>query len=76
MWVHIHSRADRLWTVGHYAPDGQWHPESDHESEDEAARRVHYLNGGQDAEELERLIERKIGEAINNHISAYHASEC
>ena len=35
-----------LWTVGFYSPDGKWHPESDHESRDAAAARVHYLNGG------------------------------
>jgi hypothetical protein len=35
-----------LYTVGFYAPDGEWHPESDHESADDAAERVHYLNGG------------------------------
>ena len=36
-----------LWTVGFYSPDGQFHPESDHESEEGAAGRVHYLNGGE-----------------------------
>ena len=35
-----------LWTVGFYSPDGQFHPESDHESEESARERVHYLNGG------------------------------
>ncbi len=35
-----------LWTVGFYAPDGKWVPESDHDSADEAAARVAYLNGG------------------------------
>lgn len=35
-----------LWTVGFYGPDGRWYPESDHDSSDEAADRVHYLNGG------------------------------
>jgi hypothetical protein len=35
-----------LFTVGFYSPDGKWHPESDHTSRDEAAERVHYLNGG------------------------------
>jgi hypothetical protein len=33
-----------LWTVGHYTPDGQWIPESDHGSSGEAAERVHWLN--------------------------------
>ena len=35
-----------LWTVGFYDPQGSWHPESDHKSAEEAAERVHYLNGG------------------------------
>lgn len=35
-----------LWTVGHYHPAGDWQSESDHGSKDEAAARVHYLNGG------------------------------
>lgn len=35
-----------LYTVGFYDPKGEWHPESDHESEATAAKRVRYLNGG------------------------------
>lgn len=35
-----------LWTVGYYAPDGTWMPESDYDDKEEAAARVHYLNGG------------------------------
>jgi hypothetical protein len=34
-----------LWTVGFYDPDGKFHPESDHDSADEAAERVSFLNG-------------------------------
>jgi hypothetical protein len=37
-----------LFTVGFYDPAGKWHPESDHDVSDDAARRVHYLNGGVD----------------------------
>jgi hypothetical protein len=36
-----------LWTVGYYAPDGSFHPESDWPSPKEAAARVHWLNGGE-----------------------------
>lgn len=37
----------QLWTVGFYAPDGSgWNAESDHGSPEEAAARVHFLNGG------------------------------
>lgn len=34
-----------LWTVGFYDPGGEWHPESDHEDREEAAKRVAWLNG-------------------------------
>lgn len=45
MYCYIQSEP-QLWTVGFYAPNGQWHPQSDHTSEEEAARRVAWLNGG------------------------------
>ena len=45
-YVYIRSEPG-LWTVGFYKPDGSFEPESDHESTDAAAARVHYLNGGQ-----------------------------
>ena len=44
-YVYIKSEAN-LWTVGFYKPDGTWETESDHSSSEEAAKRVHYLNGG------------------------------
>lgn len=37
-----------LWTVGFYDNKGEFQPESDHESKESAAERVHYLNGGRD----------------------------
>jgi hypothetical protein len=46
MYVYIRSEPG-LWTVGFYAPNGEWRPESDHDSEDKAAARVHWLNGGE-----------------------------
>jgi hypothetical protein len=36
-----------LWSVGFYPPGGMFQPESDYNSPDAAAQRVHYLNGGQ-----------------------------
>ena len=45
MYVYIKSEA-HLWTVGFYRPDGIWESESDHNSPNEAAHRVHWLNGG------------------------------
>lgn len=40
-----------LWTVGYYDPEGDWVPESDHDVKENAAKRVHYLNGGNDERE-------------------------
>lgn len=37
-----------LWTVGFYKPDGKFEPESDQTSPEEAANRVHWLNGGKE----------------------------
>ena len=48
MWVYIRTES-QLWTVGFYAPDGQWHSESDHSDRQDAASRVSYLNGGDNA---------------------------
>jgi hypothetical protein len=48
-YVYIRSESGpgyTLYTVGFYDPDGKWHPESDHEDSEDAAQRVHYLNGG------------------------------
>lgn len=46
MWLYQKSECN-LWTVGFYEPDGEWTAVTDHPFEDEAAERVHYLNGGQ-----------------------------
>lgn len=35
-----------LWTAGFYGADGQFEPESDHGSPNEASQRVAWLNGG------------------------------
>lgn len=45
MYVYIQSEPG-LWTVGFYDPSGEFQPEGDYENKEEAARRVHYLNGG------------------------------
>lgn len=44
MYVYIQSEPN-LYTVGFYDPNGQWHPESDWETREEAVERVAYLNG-------------------------------
>lgn len=48
MYVYLSSEPG-LWSVGFYDPSGEWQPESDHSSADEAAARVAWLNGGQRA---------------------------
>jgi len=45
MYVYIHTETC-LWTVGFYKPDGEWVSDSDHDTPEKAAARVHYLNGG------------------------------
>ena len=51
MYVYIHSSTNEygqwLYTVGFYDPNGKWNPDSDHETPEKAAERVHYLNGGE-----------------------------
>lgn len=44
MYVYIKTEP-QLWTVGHYAPDGKFVPESDHDNTEDAAERVAFLNG-------------------------------
>lgn len=48
MWVYQQTQfgAYPLFTVGFYDPNGVWHTDSDHATADEAAERVHWLNGG------------------------------
>lgn len=45
MWVYVQSEPN-LWTVGFYDPSGKWHADSDHATQEDAARRVAFLNGG------------------------------
>lgn len=45
-WVYMRTEPG-LWTVGFYSPSGEWHTDSDHRSPEQAADRVHYLNGGE-----------------------------
>jgi len=48
-YVYIQSEPG-LWTVGFFGPCGDWESESDHGSKEDAAARVHYLNGGNEPE--------------------------
>ena len=54
-YVYIESEHNALWTVGFYKPDGKWVAESDHDSEESAAARVHYLNGGVESKPESKL---------------------
>ena len=48
-YVYLKSQGEECYTVGFYGPVGEdWHAESDHPTSEEAARRVHWLNGGSD----------------------------
>jgi hypothetical protein len=47
MYIYIQSEP-YLWTVGFYDPRGTFQPESDWGSREDAAKRVHYLNGGRE----------------------------
>ena len=46
-YVYQQSEA-QLWTVGYYTPGGRWVSESDHSTKQQAAERVHWLNGGKE----------------------------
>lgn len=45
-WTDEDGVKRHLYTVGFYKPEGQFEAESDYDNKDEAAERVHYLNGG------------------------------
>ena len=42
----VYLRAEDVYVVGFYRPDNEFVRESTHDHADDAARRVHYLNGG------------------------------
>ena len=44
-YVYIKSE-EQLYTVGFYTPNNEWVGESDYGTREDAAARVHYLNGG------------------------------
>jgi len=65
-YVYIQSESGSwgsLYTVGFYDPDDQWQPESDWNDSEEAAARVHYLNGGRDVDGLIAAI-NELGQQI------------
>lgn len=45
--MHVFRRSEPgLWTVGYYEPNGDWYAIEDFPTRAEAAKLVHYLNGG------------------------------
>jgi len=44
-WIFMPTEGS-LWTVGFFAPDGKFFTDSDWSRLEEAAFRVHWLNGG------------------------------
>ena len=61
-WVYKKTE-ESLWTVGFYNPDGKFEPESDHDNREEAAKRVHYLNGGSESDCLN--VKNQTGDTID-----------
>lgn len=44
--MYVYEKSEpKLWTVGFYNPEGKWVSESDHDSPEEAVKRVNWLNG-------------------------------
>ena len=56
-YVYVKSEPG-LWTTGFYKPDGEWEPEQDCSSADEAARRVAWLNGGPAPAKQRRIVDQ------------------
>lgn len=61
-YIRSQGGSQPLWTVGFEDKGGRWQSESDHTKEEDAAARVHYLNGGQGSAEAElRVIQYLFG---------------
>jgi hypothetical protein len=45
MWIYQRTEHS-MWTTGSYGPDGNWMPDCDFDTKEEAARRCNWLNGG------------------------------
>lgn len=70
MYVYIQTEP-ALWTVGFYAPNGEWYPESDHDNPNSAAERVAWLRGGKNTS-----LQKYIDEKINDLQSQINDLEC
>jgi hypothetical protein len=65
-WVYIPSEPG-LFTVGWEDTSGKWHPESDHENRDAAAKRVMVLNGLADPYDDLRAENERLRAALEKH---------
>ena len=63
-----------LYTVGCYDPSGQWNPESDHETREDAADRVNYLNGA-GAVSAKELTDRVSQATLDGYDAGFRAGE-
>ena len=66
MWAIQRIAGERLYTVGWFDPHGQWIAHRDFDTSEDAARYIHWLNGGDSREafydgdaDLRRLVERR-----------------
>ena len=62
MYVYLESEPG-LWTVGFYDPNGNWTPESDHDTRQTAANRVAWLNGS--TKQSDCKVKNETNESIN-----------
>jgi len=74
MYVYIYSKAAGCYTVGFYKPDGEWEPESDHPTDEAAAKRVAWLNGG---DKVREVLVRPTGYIVHpcNHVEFFWDSD-
>lgn len=61
MYVYIRSESN-LYTVGFYDPNGNFIADSDHNNTQNAAARIHWLNGGGgNSATMEEWMQRLVG---------------
>jgi len=58
--MYVYMRTEKsLWTVGFYSPNGKWVSESDYDNPEDAACRVHYLNGGNETPKKKIVFKKR-----------------
>lgn len=45
-YVYLRASGENFYVVGFFDPKGNWRAESDQDTKEQAAERVHWLNGG------------------------------